>query len=73
MDEEEFERLEKIIFMLNEGYTIPNEDLEWMIHKLRIQDTMINLMASNLTSPINGTDWVKKYYKEEAEKRICGK
>jgi hypothetical protein len=80
MDEEEFERLEKIISMLNEDYTIPNEDytipnedLEWMIHKLRVQDTMINLMASNLTSPINGTDWVKKYYKEEAEKRICGK
>lgn len=73
MDEEEFERLEKIISMLNEGYTIPNEDLEWMIYKLRVQDTMINLMASNLTSPINSTDWVKKYYKEEAEKRICGK
>lgn len=73
MDEEEFERLEKIISMLNEGYTILNEDLEWMIHKLRVQDTMINLMALNLTSPINGIDWVKKYYKEEAEKRICGK
>ena len=73
MDDDEFERLEKIIFMLNKGHTIPNEDLEWMTHKLRVQDTMINLMASNLTSPINSNDWVKKYYKEEAEKRICGK
>lgn len=71
MEEEEFERLEKIQFMINEGYTMPNEDLEWMVKKLRLQDTMLNLMAGNLTAPVHNKEWVLKYYKEEAEKRLC--
>lgn len=73
MDEEDFERLEKIKYMIDKGYIILKEDLEWMVKKLKIQDTMINLMAPQLTTPIHGMDWVKKYYEKEAEKRICGK
>lgn len=73
MDEEDFERLEKIKYMIDKGYIILKEDLEWMVQKLRIQDTMINLMTPQLTTPIHGMDWVKEYYEKEAEKRICGK
>lgn len=73
MENEEFERLENIQNLLNEGNTVPRKELDWLIKQLRIQDTMINLMAPKLTAPIHDEDWVKKYYKEEAEKRLCGK
>ena len=71
MGDEEFERLEKINYQINNGYEVQQEDLKWMVEQLRIQDTMINIMASNLTTPIHGEDWVKKYYKEEAKERLC--
>lgn len=71
MEDEDFERLEKIQFCQKEGYEIQLEDITWMINQLRIQDTMLNLIIPRLTTPIHGEDWVKKYYKEEAEKRLC--
>lgn len=73
MEDEEFERLENIQNLINDGYTVPREDLDWLVKQLRKQDTMLNLMAAQLTTPIHGKDWVLKYYKEEAEKRLCGK
>ena len=71
MEDEDFERLEMIQFTIKDGYEILPEDLEWLINQLKIHDTMINLMAPRLTSPVNDADWVKKYFKEEAEKRLC--
>ncbi len=71
MEDEEFEKLERIKFLIDNGYEIPHEDLDWMVRQLRIQDTMINIMAPQLTAPVHDEKWVKKYYKEEAEKRLC--
>lgn len=73
MENEEYERLEEIQFLVNEGCNISREDLDWIIHITRRLDTMTNLMVGKLTTPIHGEDWILKYYKEEAEKRICGK
>lgn len=73
MEDEDFERLERIEFIIRDGYEVPHEDLEWMTKQLRLQDTMLNLMAPKLTAPIHDEEWVKKYYKEEAKKRLCMK
>lgn len=73
MSDEEFQILEKINFKLINNYEVLNEDVSWLINQLKLRDTMINLMVPKLTAPINSEEWVKKYYKEEAEKRICGK
>lgn len=73
MEDEEFEKLEKIEFLIRDGYEIQHEDLEWLVKQLRLQDTMLNLMLPKLTAPIHDEDWVRKYYKEEAKKRLCMK
>lgn len=73
MEDEDFERLEKIEFCIRDGYEILPEDLKWMVNQLRLQDTMLNLMTPKLTAPIHDEEWVKKYYKEEAKKRLCMK
>lgn len=74
MENEEFERLEAIQNLVEENHSlITQDDLKWMIHTLRVQDTMLNLMATKITTPINGKEWVLKYFKEEAESRLCGR
>lgn len=73
MEDEDFKRLEKIEFCIRDGYEVLPEDLKWMVNQLRLQDTMLNLMTPKLTAPIHNEEWVKKYYKEEAKKRLCMK
>lgn len=73
MEDEEFKRLEKVQFLINEGYEIPKEELDWIIYTIKRLDTTTNLMAANLVTPIHSKEWVLEYYKGEADKRLCGK
>lgn len=45
-------------------YTL--NDAEKEIEK---RDKIIDLMADKLTTPVNGKEWVKKYYEELVEKK----
>lgn len=46
------------------SYTAPKEELEKELEK---KNKIIDLMAEQLTTPINGKEWVIKYWERKAE------
>lgn len=46
----------------------PKEIILNLISVIEKQNKIINLMAEQLTTPINSKEWVIKYWEKEAEK-----
>lgn len=70
MDDLEKEQLERIKFMIDDGYGIPHEDLNFMHHLIIRLDKEIDMMSDKLTTDYHSKDWVKKYYAEEAQSKL---
>ncbi len=70
MDDKEKEQLKKIRFMIDEGYGVPNEDIEFMYSLLKRMDKQIDNMSDRLTTDYHSQEWVKKFYIEQAENEL---
>lgn len=51
----------------NIGIPVYISDLKNVLSMLKEKDKIIDLMADYLTTPIHGTEWVKKYFEDKVK------
>lgn len=67
--EESLEKLKRQILIgeceKNIGMPVFISDLKNVLAMLKEKDKQIDLMAEQLTTPIHGKEWIKKYYENK--------
>ena len=64
-------KIRKMKTAIQRDWSISNNDVDILIRAYEKQKKMIDLMAKDLTTPVNNKEWVIDYYKKEAE--LCRK
>ena len=78
--EQAIERLKKLDYLLDDVYStglVEDEErnkyqdaIETVLPMLEEKDKIIDLMAEQLTTPIHGKEWIKKYYENKAKELL---
>lgn len=48
---------------------LDNKSIEIVLSMLKEKEKQIDLMAEQLTTPIHGKEWIKKYYENKVKER----
>lgn len=65
-DKEYLEQCNPFSDLVNE-VRLDNKSIEIVLSMLEEKDKQIDLMAEQLTTPIHGKEWIKKYYENKVK------